>query len=125
MCKSEFKVSIPDGFENDVRKVESGAYATAIIDNSGQLKFWFNSPFQDPATIKTFHNYSNGKISLSNKFLCAIDDFKQLSCYRATPTKIFEKLSIPSQLVEDVVDVSAGNKQICAISSQNATICWE
>lgn len=45
MWKSEFKVSIPDGFENDVRKVESGAYATAIIDNSGDLKFWFNSPF--------------------------------------------------------------------------------
>lgn len=45
MWKSEFKVSIPDGFENDVRKVESGASATAIIDNSGNLKFWFNSPF--------------------------------------------------------------------------------
>jgi len=57
--------------------------------------------------------------------MCAIDDFKELRCYRLTPTKgKLKKLSIPSLLVENAVDVSAGNEQICAISSENTTICW-
>lgn len=34
------------------------------------------------------------------------------------------KLNVPRFLVEDVVDVSVGKDQICAISSFTAIVCW-
>lgn len=33
---------IPQGFEQDVRAVVCSSNATVIINNDGELKFWFN-----------------------------------------------------------------------------------
>eukprot|EP00801_Mesodinium_rubrum_P003097 Mrub_03097.p1 GENE.Mrub_03097~~Mrub_03097.p1 ORF type:complete len:495 (+),score=125.07 Mrub_03097:1-1485(+) len=115
---------IPQGFEQDVRAVVCSSNATVIINNDGELKFWFNYPFK-PESVQIFENYYSGKVSLSNRFLCAINDTKELSCYRVTATKSkLTKLYIPSILVEDTIEVSAGNNQICAISKEHQAICW-
>jgi len=39
-----FKVVIPKGFQTNVKKVVAGVSSTAIIDDNGDLKFWFNGP---------------------------------------------------------------------------------
>lgn len=37
-----FKVTIPEGFETNAKKVVAGVASTAVIDSDGILKFWFN-----------------------------------------------------------------------------------
>jgi hypothetical protein len=101
---------IPEGFELNAKKVVAGVFSTAVIDNEGELKFWFHRPNSLPENIRTFEGYSEGKMSLSSKFFCAINDLKQLSCYLVTPTQAkLKKLRIPPHIFSQaVVDVSAG-----------------
>lgn len=74
------QVVIPKGFETKVKKVVAGVSSTAIIDDNGDLKFWFNGPMFNEDTASVFKGYKNGKMSLSKSFLCAINSDKQLAC---------------------------------------------
>jgi len=58
----------------------TGVSSTAVIDTNGDLKFWFNKPFYNSDDIKTFRGYSNGKMSMSKNYFCAINDAKKLEC---------------------------------------------
>lgn len=73
---------IPKGFEQNAKKVIAGVFSTAVIDNDGVLKFWFNRRNDLTEGVKTFQGYLNGKISLSKNYFCAINDTNELSCYR-------------------------------------------
>lgn len=120
---------IPEGFEQNANKVVAGVFSTAVIDQKGELKFWFNRQNDLPENVKTFQGYSNGKMSLSERFFCAINELKALSCYQITitPTSTSideQKLKLPPSLNGEVKDVSAGQEQICAVSSKSAVICW-
>jgi len=103
----------------------AGASSTAVIDNEGVLKFWFNRQNDLPEGVRTFQGYSNNKMSLSKRFFCAINDSQELSCYSIKESQAtLKKLQIPRILKEGVVDVSAGNEQICAVAANSAVTCW-
>lgn len=103
----------------------AGALSTAVIDNEGELKFWFNRRDDVPEGVRTFQGYSNGKVSLSKRFFCAINDVRELSCYSVKETQAtLKKLQIPRFLKEGVVDVSVGQEQICAVSANSSVTCW-
>lgn len=84
MIKKGLNKSIPFGFDYDVRTVVCSSNATAIINLNGELKFWFNHPSEnflsENVFEKTFPNTQTKKVSLSNRFLCAINDAKELNC---------------------------------------------
>lgn len=107
----------------------AGVFSTAVIDQKGELKFWFNRQNDSPEGVSTFQGYSNGKLTLSERFFCAINDLHELSCYQITITPTSaeidkQKLKLPPSLKGEVKDVSAGQDQICAVSSKSAVICW-
>lgn len=119
------KFVIPDGFEQNAKKVVAGMFATAVIDKYGELKFWFNRRNDLPAGIRTYGGFSKGKVSLSQHFFCAINDARELSCFRLNPPKAaLKRLQTPRSLNGAVLDVSAGDEQICAVSVKSAVTCW-
>lgn len=123
--KSKSKLVIPDGFEQNAKKVVAGVFSTAVIDNYGELKFWFNRRNDLPEGIRTYGGFSKGKVSLSQSFFCALNDARELSCFRLNPSKAsLKKLQIPRSLKGEVFDVSTGAEQICAVSYKSAVTCW-
>jgi len=116
---------IPDGFEQNAKKVVAGVFSTAVIDHDGELKFWFNRRNDVPEGARTFEGFSKGKMSLSQRFFCAINDAHELSCFRINATKAsLKQLQIPHSLKGEVSDVSTGAEQICAVSDKSAVTCW-
>lgn len=49
-----FQVVVPQGLEKGVKQVVAGVSSTAIIDNNGDLKFWFNEPMYNPNAVSIF-----------------------------------------------------------------------
>jgi len=47
------KLVIPEGFEQNAKMVVAGVFSTAVIDNYGELKFWFNRRNDLPEGIRT------------------------------------------------------------------------
>jgi len=47
------KLVIPEGFEQNAKMVVAGVFSTAVIDNYGELKFWFNRRNDLPEGIST------------------------------------------------------------------------
>lgn len=108
-----------------MQKVVAGQLSTAVIDHEGELKFWSYSHNKSPENVRTFQGYFNGKMSLSERFLCAINDLRALNCYLITFNNVsLKKLKLPTALQGEVNDVSAGQDQICAVSAKSAVICW-
>lgn len=127
--KQKFELLVPEGFELNANKVVAGVYSTSVIDQKGELKFWSNRQNDLPENVMTFQGFSDGKMSLSERFFCAINDSQELNCYEIsnTPTSTSinkKKLILPPALKGEVKDVSAGNDQICAITARSAVICW-
>jgi len=119
------KLVIPEGFEQNAKMVVAGVFSTAVIDNYGELKFWFNRRNDFPEGARTFEGFSKGKMSLSQRFFCAINDARELSCFRLNPSKAsLKKLQTPRSLKGEVLDVSVGAEQICAVSAKSAVTCW-
>jgi len=120
----KFNIATPEGL-NKVTKVAAGYTSTAIIDTKGNLQFWFNYPMYNPENDQIFTGYKNGKVSISKNYLCAINQTKQLTCWRIKAgTAKLEQTKVPKFLNENVIEVSAGKDQICAISSKKALVCW-
>jgi len=108
-----------------VTKVVAKASSTAVIDAAGELKFWFNRLDAAPEGAMTLQGYSNGKLSLSSRFFCAINTAQALSCFRVNQsTATLKKLHVPRFSAEGVIDVSAGPDQICAVTVKSAISCW-
>jgi len=64
-------------------------------------------------------------VSLSQSFFCALNDARELSCFRLNPSKAsLKKLQTPRSLKGEVLDVSVGAEQICAVSAKSAVTCW-
>ncbi len=123
---------VPFWFRNWIKFIDTWDYSACVIKHNWDLKCWWED---DGNCNKDGSNRNYGQYAINNdnnwnKNMKKVAVWKEFSCWLRSDWKIKcfsdnnEYKNIPNGFNQDIVDIQAGPRNICALKKDGQIWCW-